>query len=362
MVREDVDQYALFRVEWLEPGSTCVISWAVVPSTRPRPPTPATSARFKPLRPAPVKALTFAGKRVNLLPDGTWKAVIDSPWYPRWRELGELRTATLLSRAKYREYEKATFSFVQGVRGDGDVRTYNRHQLLYGNGVNPADMLDVSSGQDSRGTIRDLGSMSWAEFREVPRLIPHLEPAHEPAVRAVVGHIYVTHVKDANTDLYAVFRVEGLKSGDSCTFSWIIVPSPEIPAELSLRSSVTYSGQPVFLDADGTWKPNVESVDGREWRTFGKLQTMRLFSIRKYFDFDKGHLTFQNTWNDPYWKVDGNLVLLFGSADEDSFDFPSHKVDRRIRTWVHLTGLRLERSRHCQHRPLQVAEFVCGQR
>jgi hypothetical protein len=46
-------------------------------------------------------------------------------------------------------------------------------------------------------------------------------------VKAVVGHLYVMHVKDNDSDIYVMFRVESIERGDNCTISWHIVTSPE---------------------------------------------------------------------------------------------------------------------------------------
>jgi len=56
----------------------------------------------------------------------------------------------------------------------------------------------------------------------------NLRPPSDPIfARAVVGHIYAVHVVDAGVDYYALFRVESLASGDRCTISWKLIPSPE---------------------------------------------------------------------------------------------------------------------------------------
>jgi hypothetical protein len=45
-------------------------------------------------------------------------------------------------------------------------------------------------------------------------------------VKAVGGHLYVIHVIDDTRDFYALFRVEELQRGDSCTISWKLIPEP----------------------------------------------------------------------------------------------------------------------------------------
>ena len=46
-------------------------------------------------------------------------------------------------------------------------------------------------------------------------------------VKAVPGHLYVIHVVDDAADYYALFRVEALESGDSCTITWRLISAPE---------------------------------------------------------------------------------------------------------------------------------------
>jgi hypothetical protein len=56
---------------------------------------------------------------------------------------------------------------------------------------------------------------------------PATPPTSPIFVRAAVGHIYAVHVVDEGVDYYALFRVESLVSGDRCTISWKLIPSPE---------------------------------------------------------------------------------------------------------------------------------------
>jgi len=49
---------------------------------------------------------------------------------------------------------------------------------------------------------------------------PRVDPLY---VKAVVGHIYAIHVVDDARDFYALFRVESLVRGDTCTISWRLV-------------------------------------------------------------------------------------------------------------------------------------------
>jgi hypothetical protein len=50
-------------------------------------------------------------------------------------------------------------------------------------------------------------------------------------VKAVVGHMYVIHVVDDTRDFYALFRVDQISKGDTCTISWQLVPAPGDPGQ-----------------------------------------------------------------------------------------------------------------------------------
>jgi hypothetical protein len=154
---------------------------------------------------------------------------------------------TLYAPLKYNHDEsRATFSFERGGRGPAGA-----WDLLYGN-LQIGDDLDwfsASTAKDNRSLIRDLGALNWSDSYVVPVItpLPKLEEGKERNitvdssgdtgkswagkngvfVKAVEGHMYAMHVKDTDSDLYVIFRVEGIERGDNCTISWRVVPSPE---------------------------------------------------------------------------------------------------------------------------------------
>ncbi len=97
--------------------------------------------------------------------------------------------------------------------------------------------------------IRDLGALNWFDTYKIPVIVPlpKLEEGKERNitvdssgdtgkawakkngifVKAVIGHMYVMHVKDSASDFYLMFRVESIERGDNYTISWQLVPSPE---------------------------------------------------------------------------------------------------------------------------------------
>lgn len=166
---------------------------------------------------------------------------------------------TLFSQHKYKDFAKANFNFQLGVRGDSTTpRTYNNYDLRY-SGNSPdgkLDWFDISISKRSYSQIEDMGALNWDDIYDIPLLTVSSEPHNEEwkfdcsncinnslnkvkitpenaLVKVIAGHMYLIHIKESNyakevnKDLYAMFRVESLKSGDEVTISWKIVPSPE---------------------------------------------------------------------------------------------------------------------------------------
>ena len=137
--------------------------------------------------------------------------------YP-YRYVGDdVQTATLHSRQKYRDYEKATFSFQHGIRDDPRGVTYNDWDLQYGNG---GDYFHVTMVSDDRSRIVDLGRMSWSDvdLSQLPELKPNDQYRREK-VAAKRGHMYLVHTVDRHSDHFAIFRVQNVYDGQ-CTFEW----------------------------------------------------------------------------------------------------------------------------------------------
>ena len=144
----------------------------------------------------------------------------------------EPRTATLAARRIINgvdNYTVATFSFEFGVNGDAALPlTRNDWDLLFGNRPD-RDTFDVTMVTDDRSRIRDMGALNWSDSFQVPVISAYPVPTREPDVATIVGHMYVVHTKDTDTDLYSLFRVEALEPGKSVTITWKAVQSPEAP-------------------------------------------------------------------------------------------------------------------------------------
>ena len=123
-------------------------------------------------------------------------------------------------------YVDATFSFEFGMNGAAAVpTTLNDWDILFGNRPD-RDTFDVTMVTDDCSRIRDLGAVNWGDSFQVPAIPAYPVPTREPDVAAIVGHMYVVHTKDANTDLYALFHVEALEPLKSVTITWKGVQRP----------------------------------------------------------------------------------------------------------------------------------------
>ncbi len=157
------------------------------------------------------------------------------------------QTVTLLSPiANNHDFRHSFFDFEYGKHG-----TQKKWDLLYGNMQigEDFDWLSASTATDNRSLIRDLGELNWNDKYEVPVIepLPKLEEGKLRSitidssgdtgkawaksngifVKAVVGHLYVMHVKDSDSDFYVLFRVESIERVESCTISWKSTDAPE---------------------------------------------------------------------------------------------------------------------------------------
>jgi hypothetical protein len=122
-------------------------------------------------------------------------------------------------------YTQAAFSFKYGVNGNAAVAvTRNNWDLLFGNSTMP-DAFDVTMVTDDCSRIKDLGAFNWSDDFQASPLPAHPEPTREPSVKAIVGHLYLVHIKDRDNDHHVLFRVEALDPGISVTISWKLIPT-----------------------------------------------------------------------------------------------------------------------------------------
>ncbi len=158
-------------------------------------------------------------------------------------------TVTLYSGLKYRDREhNCCLNFIGGPTAKGHAHNDLRYGNLYAG--DELDWLQSASAQGDRSLIRDLGVYSWTDRFNVPVVepLPKLKPGEQREIsvdvsgagadsdgkpkvdpifmKAIVGHLYVIRVVDETRDFYALFRVDALERGDSCTISWKLIPEP----------------------------------------------------------------------------------------------------------------------------------------
>jgi hypothetical protein len=160
------------------------------------------------------------------------------------------QTITLFSRLthKYEGYGRSGFNFQHGLRSDvenWETITHNYAHLLYGSiSINrDTDWFSISMGGEDPSRIKDLGELEWSAVYYTPFLpanpplssgirFPGTNESFESSsggrvTQVLAGHMYVVHIKNRESDLYAMFRVDALERSDHCTISWKVVPSPE---------------------------------------------------------------------------------------------------------------------------------------
>jgi hypothetical protein len=123
-------------------------------------------------------------------------------------------------------YRDAAFSFEYGMNGQGTLSTTrNDFDILFGNRPD-RDIFSVTMVTDDCSRIQDMGALNWGDAFQVPVIPAYPVPTREPDVDAIVGHMYVVHTKDTETNLYFLFRVEALETLKSVTISWKAVQRP----------------------------------------------------------------------------------------------------------------------------------------
>lgn len=147
---------------------------------------------------------------------------------------------------KDKDYGKSSFSFQYGVRSDvGKEITKNDWDIKFGyTTINESsDYFGVTMLSSDRSRIKNLGKKNWSDLKQVPVLLANAGPykgirfplngesievtSEGQIAKVIEGHMYVAHIKDNDTDLYVLLRVEELVPNDRCTISWKVVPSPE---------------------------------------------------------------------------------------------------------------------------------------
>jgi len=188
------------------------------------------------------------------------------------------QTVTLYSVKKYHDETRSSIDFASGTRGGPTSETtVDTWHLGYGYlSISNEDYIQaVVSQPQQRNKLIDLGRFNWTDSFKVPVVepLPALKPgehrqitvnangadgapgrpgsngsprkpSHLPVntagnesredwekangifAKAIIGHMYLIRVKDDQSDLYVLARIDDLAQGDHCTISWKIVPAP----------------------------------------------------------------------------------------------------------------------------------------
>ena len=169
--------------------------------------------------------------------------VVSSPEHPELRDLGEVidwidgqaeayrlelaeqgtrtQVAALVSRRYARSlsenrtlvYNVATYSFEFGTRDDR-ARVGNDWGLQYGNGAGDPIHCDMVS--DDVSLLWDLGDVA---FHEPVPAFAALGPGATRLI-AQLGHVYLLHVQDHDSDLWVKFEILELVSGRWLIMRW----------------------------------------------------------------------------------------------------------------------------------------------
>ena len=129
-------------------------------------------------------------------------------------------------------YVNAGFSFEKNTNGElGKKITRNDWDILFStirnfDGSVHKNIFDVTTVVDDRSRLADLGKLEWTDDFRIPALPAFEKPARERSAEAIVGHIYLVHTVDSDSDLYALFRVDEMESGESATITWKLIPTP----------------------------------------------------------------------------------------------------------------------------------------
>jgi hypothetical protein len=117
------------------------------------------------------------------------------------------------------------------ARGTNTAATATTGRVASGPAGDPGPNGFIAVGDPQNGRF-------IAATQPLPVVVPATPPAppRQPkndkrktdslAVQAVVGHMYVIYVVDDVNDFYALFRVESVDRGNSCTVSWRLTPTP----------------------------------------------------------------------------------------------------------------------------------------
>lgn len=149
---------------------------------------------------------------------------------------GEIKSGSiqLFNRTAFRDEEKGTFSFALGIRDDPIGAARSDWELNYSS-YGRMDIFGVRTITDDKSVILDLGDVEFKDLKELPA-IPKWTDGENDCAPAVVGHTYLVHTKDSDSDHISLFRVKKMEEGKTCSIDWIHwIPGP-LPKQLELSA------------------------------------------------------------------------------------------------------------------------------
>jgi hypothetical protein len=118
------------------------------------------------------------------------------------------------------DYRVATFSFEKDTRDDVEGTRNDWDFVLSGYGG--TQLIDVTTVTDDRSLIRDLGPIDFdAALRG-----DFLPGEGAEAAEAILGHLYVIHTLDTESDHWVLMRIVEMTPGEDMVFEWVIVKEP----------------------------------------------------------------------------------------------------------------------------------------
>jgi len=224
-------------------------------------------------------------------------------------------TATLLSREKHGDHEKARFNFELGIRdGHGLHRRHDDWSLEFGDW---GDTFNVFLVTDDRSVIVDLGAKGFDDITELPAF-PAFKEQVTTRVNAVEGHAYAVHTRDGDSDSISLFRVAKLLAGDRCTIEWVHwEPAPASGPELELapdararlsaalaKASQVQEGEPLRDPVDILLRVNTGAQGGNPSRVALDGSTYRLPAEME----SEGETPRPRTGGEPSWYLRGGFI------------------------------------------------------
>jgi RNA polymerase sigma factor (sigma-70 family) len=243
--------------------------------------------------------------------------------------------ASLYSWRRYKDFDLATCNFGHVILESSDAAD---RDLLYGKEA--GDVLTTALRDDDRGRILDLGERTWEPSFDASTLPARDAPGGAPSARAILGHMYLAHIRDGDTDCRVLFRVEDLVPEERCTLAWAVVDSRQVPGAARRPDPARETGRPPARPAreqqvapPSVLLPPVDEPSSAVKPFLVREGTATLLARQQHRDFEKATYSFRfGLRDDPDRKITHNdWDLEFGNdgaKGRDQFTVNMHGGDR----------------------------------